>query len=340
MADRPDLPPPSADISKLIDSVYLWFHSYDRNRRYRVPRYDLASLRALSRAAGELADAIAEHGLPPPPPPSPASKADQALAKRALLLGQCLVGRAGMLAEGQGDQEILMSGSGKPFVVKARGGKPTCTIRRYVEHVVRLCDEDKQIERPLNKQDTAHQILQLKVNILACFNYCWQVYRDRKPPPRAERGDVDAVETKHLTAVAAKRQAQAAFSRLLPAAIPFPLCDEIRQHAETQLSLVLRDLGAEGRHKPLEATIDVVQAVMLRYRRQEVTRDQVRQGAGEVIVKTPRITPELSRALANEKCDPHHYHRAQVAKNIRRVEKVRAAEEKASTDGNKPAEGL
>lgn len=340
MADSPDLNPPSADVPKLIDNVYREFHSYDTSRRYRVPRYDLTSLKALSRAAGELADAIAEHGLPPPPPPSPASKADQALAKRALLLGQCLVGRADMLAEGQGDQEILMSGSGKPFVVKARGGKLTCTIRRYVEHVVRLCDEDKEFERQINKQDTAHRILQLKVNILACFNYCWQLYRDRKPPPRAERGDVDAAETKHLTATAAKRQAQAAFSRLLPAAIPFPLYDEIRQHAETQLSFVLRDLGAEGRYKPLEATIDVVQAVMLRYRRQEVTRDQVRQGAGEVIAKAPRITPELSHALANEKGDPHHYHRGQVVKNIRRIEKIRAAEEKVATDGNKTADRL
>lgn len=185
MDDRPDLDPPSTDISKLIDSVYLWFHSYDRNRRYRVPRYDLDSLRDLSRAAGELADAIAEHGLPPPPPASPASKADQALAKRALLLGQCLVGRTGMLAEGQGDQEILMSGSGKPFVVKARGGK-----------------------------------------------------------------------------------------------------------------------------------------------------------AGEVIAKAPRITPELSHALANEKGDPHHYHRGQVVKNIRRIEKIRAAEEKVATDGNKTTDRL
>lgn len=339
MADSPKLNP-TVDIPKLIDSVYLWFNSYDKSRRHRVPRYDLASLRALSRAAGELADAIAEHGLPPPPPPSPASKADQALAKRALLLGQCLVGRAGMLAEGQGDQEILMSGSGKPFVVKARGGKPTCTIRRYVEHVVRLCDEDKEIERPINKQDTAHRILQLKVNILACFNYCWQLYRDRKPLPKEDRGDVDAADTKYLTAAAARRQAQAAFSRLLPAAIPFPLCDEIRKHAETQLSFVLRDLGAEGRYKPLEATIDVVQAVMLKYRRQKVTRDQVRQGAGEVIFKGPRITPELSHALANEKGDPNYYYRDQVAKNIRSVEKIRAAKDKSPSDGNKPADSL
>lgn len=62
--------------------------------------------------------------------------------------------------------------------------------------------------------------------------------------------------------------------------------------------------------------------------------------AGEVIAKAPRITPELSHALANEKGDPHHYHRGQVVKNIRRIEKIRAAEEKVATDGNKTADRL
>lgn len=328
MVDTPGRNASSIDTQELIDGVYLAFNSYDKNRHHRVPRYDLASLRALSRVAGKLADAIEEHGLPPQPPASPASKSDRILAKRAQQLGQCLIGRAGMLAEGLGDQAILMSGSGKPFVVKKGRSESPCTIRCYVEHVVQLCADDKKVEKQLIKQDTAHRILQLKVNLLACFDYCRTLYRDRKSLPRAERADADAAETKYLTAAAAKRQAQAALSRLLPAAIPFPLCDEICRHAETQLSFVLRDLGEEGRHKPLEATIEVVQAVMLRYRRQKVTRDQVRQGAGEVISKAPRITPELSQALASEKADPHHYLRGLVAKNIQRIEKIKAAKKR------------
>lgn len=287
--------------------------------------------------------------------PSKPSRADLRLARQARILGACLIARSEALAAGKGDQAITSSGSGRPFTIKVGSHESPCTIQQYLLQILKACNE-APISKELQKQQIATFVLELKANLLACFTYCQRLYNGWKPPSRPKRTSSEESEARHLSAkVVTKKQVQAAFDRLLPAAIPYPLTKDIMEVARGELATVLRDRGERGRQRPLEATYPVIQMVLKWYFGVSVTVDQIRQGAS-VQLKQPRrrptkpapgpeskeqrltrdilglsvISPELIHALVQEFSDPDHKVRDLVNKNILRTQEKLHTE---STDG-------
>lgn len=284
-------------FNRLVEQVDEAWNTYDKNRAYREARYDLRNLRELAQAATVLADAISAHGLPPPRHSS-ASDADQRLARQGHRWAKRLSGCSDVLLNGDGDSLIQSPITLRPFEVNTDGHKAQTNIRTLLSAMVGLLN-DSDLHGKLDELHCRERVLQLKANLLTCFDYCKRRYNREKPRKPRSRAS-DEVHEEYLENVSkAKERVRNVFDRLLPAAIPFPLTETIQQTARDELDRVLMDKGQQGRAQSSEAVVPVVQAVVRKYLQRHVGSDLVRQGAS---LASPRMRPsaEVLSAVARE----------------------------------------
>lgn len=328
-------------VRRYEQQLSLAWNTYAQNQRHRSQRYDLIGLRFLARAATELAAAIEEHGLPPLEI-SPADEKDKKLARQAHSWAQCLASRADMLAAGTGSTLIETSVSRKPASVRHNRRTGQVTIRYWLKDTVKLLDSSP-LQTQLDKRHAAESVLELKANLLACYDYCKRFYNSLKPRKPRETASDEAIAAYRAEAGKHKTSIRAVFERLLKAAIPFPLTNATRAIALRQLGHVLVDKGQAQHQPPSQAATEVIQEIIRKYLDKKVSAEFIRQGAS-FIAADARPTPEMRQALAQEQQDPDHSMRDIVRQNIERgraleVERMQAAAEAERSPGPRAESG-
>lgn len=284
---------PVESIRRLIDHVYVTWHTYDKNSVCQNAAYDIRHLRDLARAAMELADTIVADGLPPPTP-SPASEEDQRLARKGHLWAERLSSLSDTLLNGEGHLLMQSPVTMRPIQAKGDEQAEPINIRCWLSELVSQLDGSDLLTR-LSERHRDERVVQLKANLIACFDHCKRHYNQEKPRKLLPAASEEQHAAYQVAVQETRNHVREAFGKLLPAAIRFPLTEKIQRTADNALELVLKDRGEEGRLQPAEAAVPVVQAVISKYLAEHVSDDRVRQGAS---LDVPCIPPSAELQLA------------------------------------------
>lgn len=288
---------PVESIRKQIDHVYLAWHSYDKNRVYQTATCDIQNLRWLARVAMELAASIEQNGLPAPIP-SPANEEDQRLARKGHRWAERLSSLSDTLLNGEGDMLMRSPVTMRPIQAKGDEQAEPINIRCWLSELVSQLEGSDLLTR-LSDRHRDERVVQVKANLIACFDYCKRRYNQEKPRKPLPAASEEQHAAYQVAMQETRQRVREVFGRLLPAAIPYPLTEKIQRTADNELELVLKNRGEVGRLQPAEAMVPVVQAVISKYLAEHVSDDRVRQGAN---LDVPHIRPstELLQALSRE----------------------------------------